>query len=235
MTSSFVVTLDNFDGPLDFLLHLVQKNEIDIYEVMINKIIALYLSQEVARNDLDQGTDFISLAASLLLIKSKRLLPRQEQVPEEEAPDPRFDMIHHLLDYCRFREIAKELEEREQQQAGYFPRGAQPLPEVQKGLGIEHISLDDLAKLFQEIFQRAASQKKTIHEEVWRVSDKIIYLRNLVRKQQKVEFAVLFSPDHCREELIVTFLAILELMKLGELSVMKDSKTQMIWVMPHVE
>ena len=103
---------------------------------------------------------------------------------------------------------------------------------MKKNLGIDHLSLQDLATIFQQILQKAKGQKGHLEEEIWKVSDKMTYIRHLLHSQQKIEFAVLFSLEMSREELIVIFLALLEMMKMGELRVIKDSVQQQILIVP---
>ena len=227
--------LDIYEGPLDFLLHLIQKNEIDIYEIAIKKITDQYLGKlkEFTENSVDTGAEFIGSAASLLLLKSKMLLPKHEQLTvlmEESEPDPRFDIIHQLIEYCRFKDMAKTLSEREEQQGVFFGRGIDQVPEVKKPLGIEHLSLSDLASLFKQVLTKAPPKVGSIHEDEWRVSDKIFLVRRMSKELQKIPFGLLFSGDRSRIELIVTFLAILELMKLGEIRVIKESLSNEVYI-----
>ncbi len=226
-TQSF--SLDNFEGPLDFLLHLVQKNEIDIYEIPLKQITDQFLARltsEISPATVDQGAEFIQLAATLLLLKSRMLLPKhelQEQPLEDLDTDPRFEIIHHLVEYCRFKDVAKILAEREEHQGGFYSRGFDERGDPQKFLGIEHLSLNDLAELFQQILSKAKSHFEVIYEEQWLISDKLQLIRQLLKEFKSVAFAQLFSLELSRAELIVTFLAVLELMKSGELYVIKEN------------
>lgn len=223
--------IDNFEGPLDLLWQLIQRNEIDIYEVSLHHITKQYVEkvQELAKCDLDQGAEFIASTAALLWLKSKTLLPKSEQQepsPEDEY-DPRFEVIHQLIDYCRFRQAAKDLAEREQQQSSFYVRGIEE-SEIRKNLGIAHLSLDDLAVMFRNVLSKAQTHKGTIYEEEWQVGDKIVFIRTLLMKQVSIPFGQLFTSERSREELIVTFLALLELMKTGEARLTKDMSTKVI-------
>lgn len=216
-----IYTLENFEGPLDLLWHLISKQEIDIYQIPIKEITDQFLEKE-NRDSIDEGAEFVALAATLVWYKSKTLLPRHEQIQDdtlEEGDDPRFEIIHHLVDYCRFKDAAKQLTEREQQQNAYYFRGVDNDLEVKKKLGIDHLSIEDLADLFQQILDKSIAHKGVIHEEEWRVADKIVSLRELLESNQKVNFHSIFYPERPRAELIVFFLALLELMKLGEAKV----------------
>lgn len=227
-------TLENFEGPLDLLWHLINRQEIDIYQVSILDITQQYLSTcKEFFAGLDRGAEFIGLAASLIWFKSKALLPKHEQQEEqnqEEELDPKFEVIHQLLDYCRFKQAAKELSDREQQQGSFYSRGVDAVAEAKKNLGIAHLSLDDLAQLFQEILAKAAPRKGTIEEEEWNVGDKIRYLNQCLFKQKKLEFSKVFDPSMGRIELIVTFLALLEMMKSGDAHVVNDLKLKTIYI-----
>jgi segregation and condensation protein A len=231
-TESFA--LENFEGPLDFLLHLVQKSEINIYDVSIHDLTEQFLSRlkEWAHPSIDTGAEFIGVAASLMWLKSKRLLPKHEQEEDlAEEEDVYFDIIHRLVDYCRFKEIAKTLKTREEQQWGYYPRGAiAPTGDIiQPSLGIEHLKLEDLEKLLQKALDKAAKTTRVVKEEQWRVADKIKLIREMLKDTPRVFLDRLFTPDHSRVELIVTFLAMLELMKEGLVMVMwNDDKTKAI-------
>ncbi len=224
---SSAILLSNFEGPLEFLLYLVQKNEIDIYEVFLQEITAQYQQKfgSSVSVDINSGAEFVSSTAFLLWLKSKTLLPKHEQSEalEDIEPDPHFEIIHQLMDYCKFKQAAKDLSQLELKQSLYYPRGQEASPEVKKPLGIEHISLEDLASLFQQVISKASPEPKKISGETWQVSDKIIAIQNLFEHQQKIPFELLFNETMSREELIATFLAVLELMKEGFLKARKES------------
>lgn len=229
--------LDKFEGPLEYLLPLIKKNEIDILDLILSQIIEQcffkQIEKKICKTDIDRGADFIATFSHLIWLKSLTLLPQHEQLEEPliEDQDPHFEMIHHLIDYCRFRDAARSLTEQEQRQSGIYSRGIDGVPEVKKKLGIEHLSIDDFASLFQQIMVKASSQKGTIHEEVWRVSDKIAYIRDLLVRGCSIPFMDIFSLNQSRIELIVTFLAILELIKLGEVCVFREIETGTVALM----
>lgn len=223
--------LENFEGPLEFLLSLIQKDEINIYDVSIQELTQQFLEKlsEWQAHYLEKGAAFVGAAAYLVWLKSKMLLPKQEQMVEEEIQeeDPHFEIIHHLLDYCRFKQAAKELAIRhEQQQACYF-RGTNA-PEWKKPLGLNNVSLEELSSLFKEMMKRAEQSKGQIQEESWRLSDKIRSIRQLLHSQGSFAFDTLFALNKPRLELVVIFLAILELMKLGLVGVSKDLSTSQL-------
>jgi len=228
----YSVKLENFEGPLEFLLYLVQKKEIDIYDVRLRRITEQFI-EEIRQPDIDSGAEFVSTLASLIWLKSKMLLPKHEQSTqevEEEQIDPHFDVIHQLIDYCRFKQAGKELVQREYEQNAYFPRGVSGNSEVRQPLGIEHLSLDDLALLFRDAVAKAESHSGHVQEESFRVSDKIRWIRKLLKDPGQVLFDTIFLRGSYKEELIVTFLAILELMKLGEACVVKNNATNNVYI-----
>lgn len=226
-SSSEAYILDNFEGPLDLLWQLINRQEIDIYEVSLKTIIDQFLiaCRQQIPVSLDQGAEFVSMASLLVWFKSKTLLPKHEQQDEEilseEEFDSRFEIIHQLLDYCRFKQAAKALTQREHLQNAYYARGTEE-NEIKKNLGINHLSLEDLASLFRQILAKAVVNRGVIQEEIWRVADKIKALRYLLKEKKSILFTEVFSPEKSREELIVTFLALLELMKSGEARVVQD-------------
>ncbi|MFI0435984.1 MAG: segregation and condensation protein A [Parachlamydiaceae bacterium] len=227
--------LANFEGSIDFLLCLIQKEEIDIYDIPIQELIEQFLLRLRAKEEhLDQGADFIGAAAHLVWLKSRTLLPKHEQEDasiEERVEDPHFEIIHHLIDYCRFKAAAKELTSRqEKQQACYF-RGIDP-PEWKKPLGIDHVSLDELSLLFTNMISKAAQIAPQIQEENWRVCDKIRILRGLLNDGSPFSLANLFSNQQTRQEMIVIFLALLELMKVGELAVGREPSSRALLIYP---
>ena len=134
------------------------------------------------------------------------------------------------IHYCRFKQAAKDLVLRENEQSVYRPRGAEKSAESKKQLGIEHLGFRDLAGLFKQIASKAKHLKGQLHEEIWKVSDKITSLRGLLTFQRQIDFQELFHGILERMELIVIFLAILEMMKLGELNVVKELATEKILI-----
>lgn len=231
------ITLDNFEGPLDFLLSLVQNNEIAICDVTVRQITEQFIEKlrSIKSGGLDSGAEFIGATAMLLLWKSKALLPVHQERSETEdvEPDPRFEMIQQLIEYCRFKDLAQELLQRESQQAVIYERGVDAIPDAKKPLGLDHLSLQDLAALFNQVLAKATAQHRLIYDEAWQVSDKITYIRHLLKSHAQIRFADLFSLELCREELIVTFLALLELIKVGEVRAAADKTTHDVIIFPN--
>lgn len=223
-------SLDQFQGSLDLLWQLIQSGELDILDVHIQELVTQFLSGEHSDEPLNEGSEFIHWGAHLLYQKSKALLPAYEQhVVEVDEEDPSFDVIHKLVEYCRFKQAARGLVELESHQPGFFFRGnVDGDTPRQKPLGVEHLSLADLAALFQQIAAKAVSTTRIIQEETWKVSDKITLILRKIKTEHQILFFDLFSPHLCKEELIVIFLAVLELMKSGKVAVLKLTDNQQI-------
>lgn len=231
MKDSLIFHLGNFSGPLAFLIALIQNNELNIEDITLKEILDQYFKTMEEDLDLESGAEFVGSASLLIWLKSKLLLPSHEQTLNlEEEQDPRFEIIHHLIDYCRFREAAKSLTAREVKQNSHYYRGIDNRTEVKKTLGIEHLSLEDFASLFKKLSAKAVSNHGVIQEEEWKVSDKIDILRLQLSQRHEIPFNIIFNDGLCREELIVIFLAVLELMKAGELCIIKMTDTDEIFI-----
>ncbi len=227
--------LDFFEGPLDLLLYLVQKEEVNISQVTLQSIteqIREHLLNASGASKVDAGAEFLALASTMLMMKSHALLPQTGAIPEAEALNPQFDWVHQLIEYQRFKEIAKQLAGKEKQQEAYYHRGNhlpdEPEPQT---TGLALVSLSELAGLFQEIMKKApAAGKNLLQDDVWKVSDQIIILQNLLEDRKEILFTLLFAPDKCCEELIVLFLALLELMKQQKAAVVRPPSNEKIYL-----
>ncbi len=224
---SDIYILEHFEGKLNFLFQLVQKSEIEITDVPLKQLIHQFLGKYPEPNPdfIDEGAEFIGTTSSLLWWKSKQLLPADEknENPEELDAELDWNIIPQLIDYCRFKQMAKELSHLEHQQSFHYFRGTDPVPAAKKQLGVDHLSLEDLASVFQQIVAKASRQVGHVADESWKVSDKIAYIRLCLQSSGPIKFEELFTSSMSRAELVVTFLALLELMKMGELSVYKNS------------
>lgn len=222
-------SLKNFEGSLNFLLHLVQKSEIPISDIPLHQLIHQYITsiQTDFSPNLNEGADFISHTASLILLKSKHLLPiRDDEEPppsfEEESP---FQILPKLLEYCRFKEVSKTLASLEQDQQCFYLRGLDPFYTPDKKLaGIDRISLEQLHEMFRKVLEKASERTGVIQEEIWRVKDKMVLFRQMLQTEEKIALKMIFSPSSSKLELIVSFLALLELIKLEELMILQEEE-----------
>jgi segregation and condensation protein A len=221
------VQLEVFEGPLDLLLYLVKKEEVDIYDVNLTKIATQFIEYiEVMRQlDLDVAGEFLVMASTLMYIKSRELLPKDQQVQvegEDEGDDPRWELIRQLVEYKKFKDAAAQLQEKEALQEGVYPRqpgkpefapeGPAPKPEVSLFDLINAVSV--ILKRFQE---RDAA--RDVFEDKWTVSEKIEQLMNVLKTRERLRFSELFADSTSRSEVVVTFLALLELIRLKQLRV----------------
>lgn len=222
--SSF--SLGNFEGPLDFLLYLVQTREIDICEVSLREITQQLFAkfEEMRRSpQIDDGAEWVALTALLLWMKSKTLLPElpAPASPEEEV-DPLQALVPQLMDYCRFKEAARHLSALEEGIKQY-PRGDSSFP-VPKASGVDHLTLHDLEALFLNLMEKTKGREKFIQEEPWHVGQKMEWLKHCLLESRRLAIELLLRADMSRQELIVTFLAILELMKEGGVQLVRSDQ-----------
>lgn len=224
------VSLPVFEGPLDLLLYLIKKAEVDIYDIEISSITDQYLGylDQMAKHELEIAGEFIVVAANLIYIKSRTLLPEDQQPPEEEADeeDPRWELIKQLVEYKKFKDAAGDLGERERLRELIFHREAKPAvaaaapdAEAPQKPRLGRVSVLDLVKAFQTVLQRARERDgfKEIFEDRFSVSDKIQFILDLMEKSGRLRFFELFSDMTSRTEIAVTFLALLELIRLKQL------------------
>jgi segregation and condensation protein A len=236
----YKVKLEVFEGPLDLLLYLIKRDEVDIYDISIERIAKQYLEYMEAFQVLNIGIagEFIVMAANLLYIKSRTLLPKDQQMAEEDADedDPRWELIRQLIEYKKFKEAASHLRTREAMQEKLFPRfPAMPEFVPSGNLLIEEVGIFDLINAFQKILKRLESRKsredlREIFEENFTVSDKIDFLLRVIHGGVPLRFEECFADAAGRAEIVVTFLAMLELIRLKQLRVRQDNDFEEIWI-----
>jgi len=219
------VQLEIFEGPLDLLLHLIKKNEVSITDIPIATITAQYLSTlELMQGlNLDIAGEFLVMAATLIHIKSKMLLPPGEDEGEEdEEGDPREELIRRLLEYQRFKEAAEELQRREMLNRDVFVRPVEP-PRGGEIIGFEHVSLFDLVLALRQVLERLPTE--ALHEitlEKISVREKMSRLLDDLQQRGKLIFQSLFEGIASRMEVIVTFLAMLELVRVRAIRIWQE-------------
>ena len=221
-SSAFEIKLPTFEGPLDLLLHLIKKHELDILDLPVAFVTERYLEylQMMRELDLDTASEYLLMAATLVQIKSKMLLP---QTPTAEAfeeqddgyqEDPRAELIRRLLEYQKYKAAAQQLGGRPMSGRDVFPRGM-PAPIAQGAAPLASIEMYKLLDAFQAILKRVTSsaalevtaERITIHERMTQLSD-------LLRLRRTCTFDELFEGARTRYEVVVTFLAVLEMTKL---------------------
>ena len=229
MESDYKVKLEIFEGPLDLLLYLIKQDEIDIYDISIERITRQYLEylQAFKELNIELAGEFIVMAANLIYLKSRSLLPADQQPPEEDAEedDPRWDLIRQLIEYKKFKEAAAELHLRELAQQRIFAREGASTPAIEGPLRLGEVGIFQLINAFQIVIKRVEERQdlQEIFGERFSVSDKIDKILQRVAAGAPVRFSDLFEAVVSRVEVVVTFLALLELIRLRQIRAIQKS------------
>ncbi|MEM1084757.1 MAG: segregation/condensation protein A [Verrucomicrobiota bacterium] len=220
--SEYKVRLEIFEGPLDLLLYLIKKDEVDIQDISISRITGQYLSyiETFKLLNIDLAAEFIVMAANLMYLKSRTLLPRQEQPPEEDAEDddPRWELIRQLIEYKKFKDAAGFLSRKEIEQEDSFALRTDQ-PKVEEGQApLAEVSIFDLIQAFQNVLKRfeESHELNDIVDDRFTVADKLEMLLSRFNPGESAPFDTLFESAATKAEVIVTFLAVLELMKMNQ-------------------
>ncbi len=222
------VDLPVFQGPLDLLLYLIKREEVDIYSIPIERITDGFLKHLAMMQELnlDIAGEYVVMAATLLYIKSRSLLPKEQQIliEEGEDEDPRWELIRQLLEYKKFKDASVKLGLLYEAQSKVAWRGdddREMIPKKVKGLGPEAMFV--LLEAFQRILSRFQEQEARLEGDRFTVSDKILWIREQLAGGRRVLFSALFDSMHSREEVVVTFLAVLELVRLKKVIVFQET------------
>ena len=229
--------LQVFEGPLDLLLHLLEKNKVNIYDIPIVEITSQYMEyiQEMKRQDLNIMSEFLVMAATLLDIKSRMLLPPKETEDEEEE-DPRMELVQQLLEYKMFKCISGELRDRQVDAQRVFykePTIPEEVAAYEQPVDVEQlmqdVTLQKLNSIFQSVLRRQEDKIDPIRSRFGRIEkeevsleDKIASLREYAARHNVFSFRQLLEEQCSKMEIIVTFLAILELMKAGVIVISQE-------------
>lgn len=219
--------LKDFDGPLDLLLTLIGKAQIDIREIFVSEITDQYLDivRQAPDLNMDEASDFLLMAATLLEIKSRALLPRPPK--NEDEPDPEEELIRRLEEYKRFRETAESMKQFEAAARNVFTKLPEEYPLPPKEVELTGLTLQGLQEAFLRILQRTPRLEddpernhyapRNIRRDVHTVQDCMLTLLRRIRQKRRLRFEEVFSDAPTREEVVTYFLAILELLKLGQM------------------
>ncbi len=213
--NNYLYKLDVFEGPLELLLHLIEKHKIDIYDIPIVSITSQYMEYLHNWNhfDINYSSEFLVMAATLLQIKSRLLLPKQAEPMEE---DPRDELVAKLIEFKEIKHMTELIALRTDQMNGVFTR-----PEDASLLGTEaiyHFEVGRLYQIFQDIYDRFTAEveeppKVLVEKESYSLETQLVQVRRLLAERKKMSIRSLWQMSSCREELVVTFLAVLELLK----------------------
>ena len=214
------IKLEMFEGPMDLLLHLIQKNDLDIYDIPISKITSEYVAYlDMMKNlNLEVAGDFLVMAATLMKIKSKMLLPTHED--EESGEDLKNELVNRILEYKKFKEASKMLHANFEAQKEIYSRSAEP-EFKEDDFGVE-VTIFNLLDAFKTVLEKAKRVPKEIIKEECTVEEKIKIILFELETREFLSFFSLFSEDETKRSVIVTFLALLELLKTGHISVKQD-------------
>jgi segregation and condensation protein A len=226
--------LPAFEGPLDLLLHLIKNDEVDIYDIPIVQITHQYMEYlEIMKElNLEIAGEFLVMAATLIHIKSRTLLPPDIKETEEPAEDPRAELVERLLEYKRFKDASVHLRKREEIWKKIFFRNitaAEDLDLEPEPVFIE-ASVFDLISVFKSLLQKAPEQAIEISRETLTVSDRINFIMEHLEKEDGIRFLDLFEENYTKVSIIVTFLALLELNRLGLARAYQEKAFGTIWI-----
>ncbi len=232
---AYSIKLPHFEGPLDLLLHLIRENKIDIYDIPIAEITRQYLEylELMKEMNLEIAGEFLVMAATLIQIKTRMLLPVDEDLPPEEREDPRIELVERLLEYQAIKDAALGLQERQQWWSDYFWR--EPSFEDDMDTGepqpyLFDVNIFDLINAFKQVLQKAPPEVVAVTRETLTVKDKMNLIIERLEREKTIRFEALFEDDVNRQELIVTFLALLELLRLGIARAYQEAEFGQIWI-----
>lgn len=234
---SMPVKLQAFEGPLDLLLHLIDKNKINIYDIPIVEITEQYMEyiRQMDTKDLDVMSEFLVMAATLINIKSKMLLPPEETGEEEEA-DPRQELVDRLLEYKMYKYISEELKDKQMDASRVLfkpPTIPEEIADYKEEIDVEgllsDLTLQKLHDIFKSIVKKQADKIDPIRSKFGKIEKEEINLSDIFLRIQEYgllhktfSFRNLLETQHSRMEIIVTFLGILELIKIGRLRIEQE-------------
>lgn len=232
------VKLEVFEGPLDLLLHLLEKNKVNIYDIPIVEITNQYMEyiREMQRQDLNIMSEFLVMAATLLDIKSRMLLPKSTVEDEEDEVDPRAELVQQLLEYKMYKCISYELKDRQMDAEKILfkePTIPEEVAAYEEPINLEELIGDITLKKLNEIFQSVMAKQENkidpirskfgkIEKEEVSLNDKMLYLEAYAMQHENFSFRNLLEAQCSKTEVIVTFLAVLELMKVGKISIFQE-------------
>jgi segregation and condensation protein A len=231
----FLVGLDRYQGPLDLLLHLIRKQDIDIFDIPIATITHQFLAEVRAleRLELERAGEFLEMAATLIRIKAQMLVPRRE---EEEEDDPRAELVRRLLEYEHFREAADRLEGAARERARHHPRGAVP-PRAAPSL-VDAPLETEWSEVWAAVLRLAKRTEEPepgyrVKAPLVRMEDKMAYVLSALSAEARVEFGTLVAPWGTRMHAVMSLLACLELSKRSQLDLRQSGSFSPLWVLRH--
>lgn len=224
----YEVKINEFEGPLDLLLHLIKKSNIDIYDISLEEITNQYLDyiNSMKKLNLDIASEYLIMASELLEYKSKSLLPKKETEIDEYEEDPKEELIKKLVDYKKYKEITSTFKELENIRSDIYTKSPSNISEYgEKEFNNDNVTIDDLINAFKKFMDRKEFEKP-IHTKITTkelsVSERMVGIRNILKSRKSVNFIDLFD-NYTKSYVVVTFLSILEMSKNKEIVIIQDN------------
>lgn len=234
----YIVSLKQFDGPLDLLLTLISNAKLDIQDIFVSEITEQYLDSMrlVDELDMDSASEFLQMAATLLEIKSRAMLPKPPKPEEEGALSPEEELIRQLTEYKQFKEISARMHQLEEDARSLLTKLPEEYPLPPPNIEITGLTLEKLAKAFQKVLERAEANERSenmasreIRRDSFTIAGCMAYISRRLRRGS-LRFTELFEEDYSREEVVTMFLAILELTRLSRLRLEQSSAYSEIYL-----
>lgn len=225
---SYLVTIDNFSGPLDLLLHLIKQSNIDIYDIKIEEITKQYLDyiETMSNMNLDIASSYLVMASELIEMKSSYLLPKKEKEVDEYEEDPKERLIKRLVEYKNYKEAIEKFHELEVDRQNYYTKPSSELSDFEKSNKLPtDVDLSDLLDAFSKFLSRKEIEKPLntkITNKEYSIQERSSEIKNLINKSKKVSFNDLFTV-RTRSYIVITFLSILSLAKNNEINIKQDN------------
>lgn len=232
----YEVKINEFEGPLDLLLHLIKESKIDIWEIKIVDITDQYLDyiKTMEKLNLNIASEYLVMASELIEMKSKRLLPRYQDDTDEEEEDPEEVLIQRLIEYQKYKDMTKDFKELESLRQEFYTKTPESLKEyVEEGTVISNdVGLDDLMKAFQKFLERKKAEKPletTVTKKEITVEERRKSIRSILKDKKRVDFFELFDVI-TNEYIVVTFIAVLEMARKQEIIIEQEQNFEHITV-----
>ena len=232
----YKITINDFEGPMDLLLHLIKTNDVDIRDISIEQITKQYLDfiNKMEEMNLNVASEYLIMAAELLEIKSSILLPRKEKVEEIEE-DPKEQLINRLIEYKKYKEITSDFKKLEEDRKKYFTKSVENLSlyrNEEEQLDLGDVDLDQLLEVFQKFLIRKEEEKPLntkISKKEYSVKDRSEEIRKILKNKKRIDFEELFEI-HKKDYTIVTFLSILSMARKQEITIKQDDNFDNIYL-----
>lgn len=232
----YKITINDFEGPMDLLLHLIKKHDMDIFDISIEEITKQYLEfiNQMEEMNLNIASEYLIMAAELLEIKSSILLPKKQVEEDEIEEDPKEALINRLLEYKQYKEATKDFKELEELRRNYYTKERENLNDFkqQKEVNLDDIDLNDLLEAFSKFLIRKQEEKPLntkISKKEYSVKERSDEIKKILREKKHVDFEELFEV-YKKDYVVVTFLSILNLAKKQEIEIKQEDNFNKIYL-----